>query len=302
MPNRIIKESICTSDSIDGLTWFEEVLFYRLIVNCDDYGRFDGRPAIIKNRLFPLKESLTARAVSEAINRLASAGMVALYEFEGKPYLYLPTWNCHQSVRAKRSKYPSPDDAGNAPAGEEQEADGTDKQHESICKHMNSYESICPRNPIQSESNPNPNPIREADAGNAPAGEESAPPPADPDLAKVINLYLNRVNALPSSSCIEELKSYTKLLGADVCCKAIEVALDDKKSSWSYIKAILQSYSRDGVRSLADVQEREARREAEKASIEKRRNTMKPNQVVAGTFPSSKPVDIEKVRRIAESM
>ena len=59
MPNRIIKESICTSDSIDSLSWFEEVLFYRLIVNCDDYGRFDGRPSIIKSRLFPLKENLT---------------------------------------------------------------------------------------------------------------------------------------------------------------------------------------------------------------------------------------------------
>ena len=69
MPNRILKESICTSGSIDDLSWFEEVLFYRLIVNCDDYGRFDGRTAIIKNRLFPLKENLTVKTVSEAIHK-----------------------------------------------------------------------------------------------------------------------------------------------------------------------------------------------------------------------------------------
>lgn len=110
MPNRILKESICTSDSIDSLGWFEEVLFYRLIVNCDDYGRFDGRPAIIKNRLFPLKENLTAKTVAGAIEKLASAGLVTLYAFEGKPYLYLPTWNHHQVVRAKSSKYPAPED------------------------------------------------------------------------------------------------------------------------------------------------------------------------------------------------
>ena len=67
MPNRILKESICTSDSIDSLSWFEECLYYRLIVNCDDFGRFDGRTAVIKNRLFPLKENLTLKAVSEAI-------------------------------------------------------------------------------------------------------------------------------------------------------------------------------------------------------------------------------------------
>lgn len=109
MPNRILKESICTSDSIDNLGWFEEVLFYRLIVNCDDYGRFDGRPAIIKNRLFPLKENLTAKTVAGAIEKLASAGLVTLYVFEGKPYLYLPTWNHHQVVRAKSSKYPAPE-------------------------------------------------------------------------------------------------------------------------------------------------------------------------------------------------
>lgn len=56
MPNRLLRESICRSESIDALSWFEEVLFYRLIVNCDDYGRFDGRPAIIKGSLFPLKD------------------------------------------------------------------------------------------------------------------------------------------------------------------------------------------------------------------------------------------------------
>ena len=143
MPNRLIKESICTSDSIDQLSWFEEVLFYRLIVNCDDYGRFDGRAAIIKNRLFPLKENLTAKAVTAAINKLASAGLVTLYVFEGKPYLYLPTWNEHQSIRAKKSKYPQPPDDCQSP--------------ENICMQMLADESKCPRNPIQSESNPNPN-------------------------------------------------------------------------------------------------------------------------------------------------
>lgn len=108
MPNRILKESICVSDSIDSLSWFEEVLFYRLIVNCDDYGRFDGRTAVIKNRLFPLKENLTYKQVAEAINNLASAGLVMPYECDGKPFLHLPSWNAHQNVRAKRSKYPEP--------------------------------------------------------------------------------------------------------------------------------------------------------------------------------------------------
>lgn len=108
MPNRIIRESICTSDSIDGLSWFEEVLFYRLIVSCDDFGRYDGRAAIIKNRLFPLKENLTLKTVENALHGLASAGLVTLYTSQGKRFLYLPTWGKYQQQRAKVSKYPEP--------------------------------------------------------------------------------------------------------------------------------------------------------------------------------------------------
>ena len=110
MPNRILKESICVSDSINQLKWFEEVLFYRLIVNCDDYGRYDGRPAIIKNKLFPLKDDLTLKVVTDAINKLASAGLVILYKYEDKPFLYLPTWELHQTIRAKKSKFPPPEE------------------------------------------------------------------------------------------------------------------------------------------------------------------------------------------------
>lgn len=155
MPNRILKESICTSDSIDSLSWFEEVLFYRLIVNCDDFGRFDGRIPVIKNRLFPLKENLTVKTVSAAINTLASAGLVALYEFEGKPYLYLPTWNEHQNVRAKRSKYPEPDES---------------------CTHMNTDDIKCNQMNadvpvIQSNPNPIRNPNPNAEDTPAPKGQ-----------------------------------------------------------------------------------------------------------------------------------
>lgn len=122
MPNRILKESIRESDSIDSLNWFQEVLFYRLIVSCDDYGRFDGRTSVIKNRLFPLKEDLTLKTVADAIQKLVSAGLVVLYEHDGKPYLYLPTWTAHQNVRAKRSKYPEP---------------------VTICDNVNTSASIC---------------------------------------------------------------------------------------------------------------------------------------------------------------
>lgn len=108
MPNRILKESICTSETLKDLSWFEEVVWMHLIVCCDDYGRFDGRAAILKSRLFPLKANLTEKQIMLAIDKLASKGLVAMYTYDDRPYLYIPSWDKHQTVRSKTSKYPDP--------------------------------------------------------------------------------------------------------------------------------------------------------------------------------------------------
>lgn len=148
MPNRIIKDSICISDSIDRLSWFEEVFFYRLIVNCDDYGRMDARPAILKARLFPLK-SVTESQITAVLNKLATAGMVKLYECDHKPYLQLTAWERHQTIRNHKSKYPAPDDCRELHA------------NEINCTQMKSDAPVIQSNPIQSESKyeSNTNPI-----------------------------------------------------------------------------------------------------------------------------------------------
>lgn len=142
MPNRIIKESICVSDTVDKLKWFEEVTFYRLIVNCDDYGRFDGRTRILKSRLFPLKTDVTEKQIKSAINSLSSVGLVQVYMYDQKPFLQITNWAKHQSIRTKRSKYPSP-----------QNADESDLQtDENNCMQMNTDASLIQSNTIQSES------------------------------------------------------------------------------------------------------------------------------------------------------
>ena len=110
MPNRIIKESICTSDSIDQLTPFEETVFVRLMVNCDDFGRFDARPKILSAKLFPLKD-IGVDEMRNALSALVNADLVTVYEVDGKPYLHLNSWEKHQQTRATKSKYPAPLDS-----------------------------------------------------------------------------------------------------------------------------------------------------------------------------------------------
>ena len=141
MPNRIIKESIKTSDNIDKLNWFEEVVFYRLLTTVDDYGCYDGRVIVLKNELFPTKETVTKKQVEDAIIKLESVGLVVRYTENERPYIYLPTWDSHQRVRNKHRKYPMPT--------EENRLTANCGQTQASCQSES--------NPIQSESNPNPN-------------------------------------------------------------------------------------------------------------------------------------------------
>ena len=154
MPNRVIKESIKRSAQIDSLTWFEEVVFYRLLVTADDYGCIDGRMALLKSDLFPLKENVTRRAIEDAISKLVSVGLLEQYTVSGMPYLSFPTWERHQRIRNKRPKYPTPS-----------QKDLTDN-----CQSNDGRMTAkCPPE-SESESNPNPNPYfsPEPSAGSAP--------------------------------------------------------------------------------------------------------------------------------------
>ncbi len=108
MPNRILKESICYSPSVEGLTWFEEVCFYRLLVQCDDFGRCDARPPFLRAKLFPLREDIDSDEVADAMRALSAAGMLEFYEVNDRPYLQIVHWRRHQRVRTRRAKYPEP--------------------------------------------------------------------------------------------------------------------------------------------------------------------------------------------------
>lgn len=104
MPNRLLKEGICTSDAINMLSSDSEVLFYRLLVVADDFGRMDGRVQIIKSQCFPLKESFTSSKIEKLLIELQQATLITPYQVNNKPFFIINKWE--QRVRSKE-KYPA---------------------------------------------------------------------------------------------------------------------------------------------------------------------------------------------------
>ena len=103
------------------------------------------------------------------------------------------------------------------------------------------------------------------------APEEAPPPPPPPpaevedkELGKAMSFYMDRVTPMPSGSSLEELKTYVASMGADVCIAAMEYAIDEHKPFWSYIRATLQAYMKQGIRNMSDLQAERQRYEAAK--------------------------------------
>lgn len=161
MPNRIIKESIATSESLAGVSAEAERLFWRLVVKADDFGLYYGNPKILASMCFPLnppKEKILGGWLKELIQ----AGMVGLYMDDGKRYLKLLSWSKHQQTRAKKSKFPIP-----------QEFDSTCLQ--SIGNQM------LANVPVNVNGNGNENDKRETKTGtkSSPNGAKEIPPAFD---------------------------------------------------------------------------------------------------------------------------
>ncbi len=106
MPSRLLRDGILDSEAVNKLKPPEEVFYRRLMSVVDDFGRFDGRPQVLRGRLYPLRiDDVREADISRWIAACEKAGLIALYSHDGKPYILFGKLG---SPRAKESKYPPP--------------------------------------------------------------------------------------------------------------------------------------------------------------------------------------------------
>lgn len=109
MPNRIIRESCCTSPTLDQLSDGAERMFWRLTTVADDQGRFDAHPSVLLAKCFPLKVTvLKTASVLKWILELEQAGLAVLYTVDGREYGYFTNWSKYQRSYGNKPKHPDP--------------------------------------------------------------------------------------------------------------------------------------------------------------------------------------------------
>ena len=197
MPNRIIKESIRTSKTINELTDFQFRLWLYLITYVDDYGRGSADPELLKGFVFPRRKRITETAIQDALADLASMGCINLYCVDGESYFCFPNWSEHQRVRTKISKFPAPEN------GEKQDVAtcGNLQQSAASCGELQQSAAGGGQNPESRIQN------TESESGKR-KSEEKEPAAADsPHRASARHKYGEYQNVMLSDTDFDKLKS-----------------------------------------------------------------------------------------------
>jgi hypothetical protein len=111
---RSVHPDICGSDTMATLPAELERTFVRLWTHCDDEGRCEDRPRIIKAGIYPVHDEMTWQRIDAELTELHNAGLIVRYEASGKRYIAVKSWHEYQHPqRPRKSDHPTPPE--NAP-------------------------------------------------------------------------------------------------------------------------------------------------------------------------------------------
>jgi len=109
---RSIHYDACKSEKLAAVSAEAERCYWRLLPHCDDDGRCEDDPRVLRSAMFPVNEPpLPADLVDVWLSELAGVGLIVRYECDGDQFLAVTKWHEYQHPNRKTdSKLPPPPD------------------------------------------------------------------------------------------------------------------------------------------------------------------------------------------------
>jgi hypothetical protein len=112
MPQRFLKPGIRNSERWNSVSWSAQSLYIRLLTVVDDYGRFDGRSAVIHGECFSLYNAINPdnpvklQETDKMLQEIAASFLIELYDAKGKRVMQITQWT--ERIRdGVKEKWPS---------------------------------------------------------------------------------------------------------------------------------------------------------------------------------------------------
>lgn len=281
MPNRIIKESACTSETLAEISADAERLFWRIVVQADDYGCFDGRPQTVLGKcLTAFIGRVSLNEIGAWLDELEQAGLIRRYTVDDRPYIHISNWAKHQRPpRAAKPKWPLPPvDQEDASADTRCQLTADDDNGGQVAANAPVSGIGIGIGNVSENVSENENEIDDDDDADTRArAREAAPAPESAARAAVIDAYYRNIEKTLTPRgdmrpmIVEELHQLIDDLddeqhGPELVIEAIRETARAGAKSIKYLSAVVQTWKEAGIRDPTGLaayrEQQEARRQA----------------------------------------
>lgn len=177
---RMLSKRISRSFKVSTLNSDTARLFFTwLIPYLDVEGRIEADPLLIKADLFPLLDHITVRVINRILRELSDAGLIILYECNGRKYLQLEQFETFQKNLRKDREAPSripPPSSGVTPDLLRSDAGPTPAQRKLKEVKIREAKGDTPDLPVDNSDGPKP-PFEDNPKNPKPEPEEEEAPP-----------------------------------------------------------------------------------------------------------------------------
>ncbi len=109
MPQRYVGPEEFSEQKALAQVPLDAAAFYtHLYFHVDDFGRANAEPDLLRAKAFPFRRDLRDTDCSRLLAACVKAGLIAVYEAGGTPYLEVVAFRDARHLRAQHSRFPPP--------------------------------------------------------------------------------------------------------------------------------------------------------------------------------------------------
>lgn len=104
-----IPDRLCDSEHFESVSEAAQGLLFRLFTQCDDIGRFFGSTAMLRGRLYPIREEITLTTIGDRLRELVDRGLLYRWRAcDGEYYVQVVDYLSSAKNKAPRVRFPDP--------------------------------------------------------------------------------------------------------------------------------------------------------------------------------------------------
>ena len=186
---RAVHRKMCVSPDVSSMTEWAQLLWARIIICADDFGRLAAEPEVLKATCHPMSPR-PPEDFASAVREMLDREMVRLYRHGRRVYIEIRNWDEHQKPsgslsKRTRSDFPGASDDGSEivpdfPGSSRNVPEGSGKASEVPPLHEHGRDSR-PTDSLPSVGSP---PVGTGTPGGDPSPEDADGSPADPPRRK----------------------------------------------------------------------------------------------------------------------